>query len=269
MASEHARDSLERNLPAGSHHYRAFIGQPQKYDIGSAIQFNLLTFLGLREDHYLLDIGCGSLRAGRLFIPYLLPGHYFGIEPESWLIEEGIKNECGQHLIATKAPRFSYDNNFTCTEFGVKFDFILAHSIFSHASQAQIRRCISEVSKCMKSTSIFAASFVSGKNNYTGNKWVYPDTVSYTYDRMAELANEFDLVLEVTDWPDQGFQRWAVMTQAGNERTFQDLRMPASPQLECVLNFYRERLSQLEGDPCVKLYLEIRKNIGRIKRLIL
>ena len=56
------KDLKRLNLPTGSHHHRAFVGPPEKYDIVSAMQFNLLTFLGLREDHYLLDIGCGSLR---------------------------------------------------------------------------------------------------------------------------------------------------------------------------------------------------------------
>lgn len=57
-------DDLGISLPAGSKHYRAFVGPPEKYGVVSAMQFNLLTFLGLREDHYLLDIGCGSLRGG-------------------------------------------------------------------------------------------------------------------------------------------------------------------------------------------------------------
>src|SRR5438128_572554 len=51
------------------------------HDLAAAFQFNLLTRLGLREEDYLLDIGCGALRAGRLFITYLLPGRYFGVEP--------------------------------------------------------------------------------------------------------------------------------------------------------------------------------------------
>lgn len=57
----------------GSENRRAYIGPPTQFDFMGATQFNLLTRLGLREDHTVLDIGCGSLRAGRLLIPYLLP----------------------------------------------------------------------------------------------------------------------------------------------------------------------------------------------------
>src|SRR5919106_5797598 len=112
--------------------YRSWVGPPQKYDLIAAMQFNVLTCLGLREDHLLLDIGCGSLRAGRLFIPYLLPGRYFGIEPERWLVEEGLRNELGEDILAAKRPTFSTKADFGLSAFEQEFDFLLAHSIFSH-----------------------------------------------------------------------------------------------------------------------------------------
>jgi len=180
--------------------YRAFVGWPEGWDILSAMQFRCLTFLGLREYHYLLDIGCGSLRTGRLLIPYLLPGHYFGIEPEQWLIKEGIKKECGKGLIKIKKPIFSNDRNFTCTQFGQEFDFILAHSIFTHAPQSQIRRCISEVKKCMKPTGIFMATFLKGDNDYLGSEWSYPDCVEYTVETMKKTVGEFELMCNPVEW---------------------------------------------------------------------
>ena len=45
-------------------HYKAYVGPPSVYDLVGAMQFNLLTSFGLRDFHKLLDIGCGSLRAG-------------------------------------------------------------------------------------------------------------------------------------------------------------------------------------------------------------
>src|SRR5277367_6499807 len=93
--------------------HRAFVGPPDRYDLASAGQFSLLTALGLREEHTLLDIGCGSLRGGRLFIPYLNPEKYFGIEPEQWLIDQGIAAEIGRDLANIKKPAFSNDSNFT------------------------------------------------------------------------------------------------------------------------------------------------------------
>src|SRR5688572_4495446 len=108
---------------AGDRHYRAFVGPPATYDIIAASQFNLLTSLGLRDHHKLLDIGCGSLRGGRLFIPYLQPESYYGIEPEQWLVEDGIENEIGHDQIALKSPRFDYNAEFNLRVFGEHFDF--------------------------------------------------------------------------------------------------------------------------------------------------
>jgi hypothetical protein len=68
------------------------------------LQFTLLFQAGLRETHRLLDVGCGSLRGGRLFIPYLRAGHYYGVEPNEWLVEEGIANELGAEILTVKRP---------------------------------------------------------------------------------------------------------------------------------------------------------------------
>src|SRR6476620_10345865 len=46
------------------------------------LQFDFLVSNGLKPQHYLLDIACGSLRAGIHFIPYLETGHYLGIDKE-------------------------------------------------------------------------------------------------------------------------------------------------------------------------------------------
>ena len=61
---------------------RGYVGPPEYFDLITAMSFGLLSVLGLRERHRLLDIGCGSLRVGRVLIPYLGRGNYVGIEPE-------------------------------------------------------------------------------------------------------------------------------------------------------------------------------------------
>ena len=58
-------DILGLTRHIGDHHYRAYIGPPDEYDLVSAMSFSLLTACGLRQHHKLLDIGCGSLRLGR------------------------------------------------------------------------------------------------------------------------------------------------------------------------------------------------------------
>ncbi len=108
-------------LKSGDSHHRAYVGPPKDYDLIAALTVGLLFAAGLRETHKLLDMGCGSLRAGRLLIPYLRPGNYFGIEPNRWLVEEGIEKELGRDLIELKRPSFRYVSDFSTDGFGVRF----------------------------------------------------------------------------------------------------------------------------------------------------
>src|SRR5437868_14897345 len=92
------QESLGVGLKPGDAHYRAYVGPPEDYDLIAAMTFNLLTTLGLRQHHSLLDVGCGSLRIGRLLIPYLNCGKYFGVETNNWLVEAGIEHELGKDV---------------------------------------------------------------------------------------------------------------------------------------------------------------------------
>ena len=49
----------ETKLKPGDRHYKAFVGPIEEYDLMAAMQFNLLTALGLRQHHSLLDVGFG------------------------------------------------------------------------------------------------------------------------------------------------------------------------------------------------------------------
>ena len=175
--------------------YRSFVGYEDKFDIIGAMQFNLLTSIGLREHHKLLDIGCGSLRAGRLFIPYLNSGNYFGIEPEKWLVAEGIRNELGLDILKIKNPKFIYEYDFPIFQFGEVFDFMLAHSIFTHAHKGQISQCFKNVHSCLTEYGLFVATFVAGDLDYEGNEWVYPTNCTYTEKTINHMAQNEGLSL--------------------------------------------------------------------------
>lgn len=262
------RDGRWKDLPPGSGHYRAYIGSGEVYDLVGAIQFSILTFLGLREHHFLLDIGCGSLRGGKLFIPYLLPGRYFGIEPEQWLIEEGIRNEVGKDLIDIKQPVLSNDRNFTLSAFDQQFDFILAHSIFSHASQQQIRTCLSEAKNVMGPASVFAATFVRGQQNYTGSRWVYPHCVTYTLEHIAGLAEAHGLICKPIDWPHPTQQTWVIICHPENSKAIPDIDDTTRLLwLENELKFYKQRLAKLEGHPYVRFGMKVDRYLPWVERL--
>lgn len=170
-----------RKLAPGSQHYRAFVGHPRSYDITGATQFSLMVSLGLREEHSLLDVGCGSLCGGRLFIPYLLAGNYCGIEPEAWLIEDGVRGEVSEQTVATKQPRFHVSDSFEFEAFGQQFDFIVSQSVLTHVSTEQLDRCLAQAAKVLKRDGLFAASFFhNGRDSSHDGPWVYPEFASFS-----------------------------------------------------------------------------------------
>jgi len=245
--------------------YRTFVGTSEYYDILSALQFNLLTMLGLREYHYLLDIGCGSLRAGRLLIPYLQFDRYFGIEPVSYLIRLGLKHEIGESIQEVKRPQFSSNKNFQLSIFNKQFDFLLAQSIFSHTSQSQMRKCFTEAKKVMKPNAVFVATFFEGERDYEGNHWTLKAT--YRLKRIKELVAEQDLVCEAIDWPHPDPQRWILIHNPNNKVVLNTTSPLELQQLHKQLTYYRDGLMRIENHMYVRVGKRIKHFIDLAKFL--
>lgn len=181
--------------------HRARVGPAAFFDPLGTSQFELLKILGLRPDSYVLDVGCGALSAAKHLIPYLEPRHYFAIEPQQWLIDAGLRHEVSARTAREKQPSFNNNDQFDLSLYGQQFDFLLAHSIFSHTSQAQMRKALSETKKVLRPGGIFAVSYVSGDSNYEGDVWVAPGVTIFTPAKMEELAAEAGLAVAPTKWP--------------------------------------------------------------------
>ena len=202
----------------GGKHFRSFVGPPNYYDLIGVTQFNLLTLFGMRETSTLLDIGCGSLRGGRFSIMYLRPGKYFGLDPEDWTVQEGLQAHFGEELASRRAPTFVHDSNYTFTKFDRKFDFLMAHSIFTHAPEKQIRQCMTEAAKVMVPESIFLATFFESLDgtDYIGDTWAYPDIVRFRKETISKYVEESGLECQHFDWPHPFNQKWICVTLKGS-----------------------------------------------------
>ncbi|MEO7912080.1 MAG: class I SAM-dependent methyltransferase [Roseiflexaceae bacterium] len=264
MSLDLQKEQLGKHLDAGPRHHRAWVGSPGNYDLSSALQFSLLTSLGLREQHTLLDIGCGSLRGGRLALMYLLPEHYFGIEPEQWLIEAGIQKEIGQDLVDLKKPSFNNDGNFTLSVFQRNFDYLIAQSVFSHATQAQIHRCLEQAAQVMTPSSLFVANFMEGPDNYAGDQWVYPGCSEFTLDFMIKMVESHGLVCKPVPWPHPIGLSWIVIHRPEHNGDALDLaQQPVF--LKSELKVYKQQIAQLQQNPYVKIALGIKQVVTKLR----
>lgn len=214
-----------KGLSPGDRHYRAYVGPPQDYDLIGAIQVGLLLAAGLRETHRLVDVGCGSLRGGRMLIPYLRAGHYFGVEPNRWLVEEGIEREIGEDLVRIKRPTFAYVDDFSLGGFGVSFDYAVAQSVFSHTFPDLALTGLRGIAEALKPNGKLFATFIEREDREDrreGSGWLYPYGVPYTLERMAGVAVEAGLVVRRLDWPHPR-QTWFVAGKPSAEEEIDDL----------------------------------------------
>jgi hypothetical protein len=78
------------------------------------------------------------LRGGYWVIHFLDPGCCFGIEPAAAMLQQGIDHVMEPEVLKERQPRFDTTDRFDLSVFGVKFDIVLARSIWSHASKGQI-----------------------------------------------------------------------------------------------------------------------------------
>jgi SAM-dependent methyltransferase len=201
------------HLSAGAKHYRAYVGPPDRYDLMSALEFRILTELGMREYHNVLDLGCGSLRLGRLLIPFLLPHRYVGVEPESWLVDAGFEHELGETIRKIKDPEFCFDGECSLDHFGHSFDYIMIQSVFSHAPLDWIRRCAVRLSKVLaKPAGVVIANYLEGPSDYAGSQWLYPAVGAYRRKTLEDLFGAGGVVWRELNYPHPGGLTWFILS---------------------------------------------------------
>lgn len=184
-------------------------GDGGDFDLRGAIAFTALINCGMREYHRVLDLGCGSLSTGKLLIPYLKEGHYYGIDPNEWLIDDGLTYEVRDD----KNANFAFNDDFRCNQWDEKFDYILALSVLSHAGRDLFQKCLIEVKKGLSPNGQFvftyARHYKSSVQTFTG--WSYPRVVPYRQETVNSFLYEAGLNMYPLSMPIMwGVQHWAI-----------------------------------------------------------
>jgi len=178
-------------------------------------QFDFLVEQGLKPEHYLLDVGCGSLRGGRHFINYLEDGHYFGIDTNQKLLDAGRNIELKRYNLQSKKITVQHTDNFDFLSFNQKFEYAIAQSVFTHISLNSILMCLMKIDKVLVKGGKFFATFLenpSGKLNlqpierhpYSGKKaFTFFDRDPFHYD-----FNTFEWACEGADLKVEYIGNW-------------------------------------------------------------
>lgn len=123
------------------------------------MQFEYLVKHGLQPGDKMLEIGCGNLRAGRLFIDYLDPGNYYGLDisPDILLAAQATVEEFG---LQPKLPHLTLVRDLKL-EFlpSDQFTVVHAHSVFSHSPIEVIDECLAHVGRVMRRDGVFDFTF--------------------------------------------------------------------------------------------------------------
>jgi cyclopropane fatty-acyl-phospholipid synthase-like methyltransferase len=206
IINDYARQLTPEEIAGGAH--RQFVGG--LWDEMGALQHAFLVAQGLRPGHRLADIGCGALRGGVHFIRYLVQGGYFGLDSNASLLEAG-RRELAAAGLEGKRPSLLVSERFELGRFGVRFDYAIAVSVFTHLPMNHIIRCLTEAGRALQPGARFYATFFEAPADAyleplahaPGDVVTYFDMDPYHYSpaEIAHLAHEAGVVAErIGEW---------------------------------------------------------------------
>jgi SAM-dependent methyltransferase len=205
-------------------HRRTVRGTDAFWDYLGKLQLDYLVEQGLRPEHFVLDVGCGPLRAGVHFIGYLEPGHYAGIDKRGDTVERARKVELPRYGLEDKDPLLLVNGAFEFTKLGQTFDYAIAQSVFTHLPVNSIVRCLVEMAKVLRPGGRFYATIYE---NPQGKRYLgeiqqservvsYPDRDKYHYDLDTLLCACEDTGLTMSyegDWDHPDNQKMVVFSR--------------------------------------------------------
>ena len=128
------------------------------WDEVGTLQRDFMIARGLRPEHRLLDVGCGSLRGGIRFIEYLDAGNYVGVDRDPELLEAG-RVELAEAGLESKGTTLVHDEHFRFGHIGGRFDYALAQSLFTHLPLNSVMVCLLGVEAVLREGGTFYATF--------------------------------------------------------------------------------------------------------------
>jgi hypothetical protein len=142
------RSDLIGGIAQRLHERGVFLGGPiGTFEAHGRDQFIRLLQAGLKPDSKLLDFGCGCLRGGLWTIPFLQSECYFGVEPNLEMLSAGRDELESAGLFEGKSGWFNCEPDYNFGAFnshfpGLKYDFIMLGSIWTHCPAWAVKCCL-------------------------------------------------------------------------------------------------------------------------------
>lgn len=169
------------------------IGRGDEWETHGKMQLAFLKSEGMRPEHTLLDVGCGVGRAARKFVPFLRTGNYTGIDISTDALTHALKLSVEEGW-SEKRPTFEANSDIDIDD---EFDFIWAHSVFTHLPDWAIDKMIGNASTRLRKAFVFTYKMAPAPRRSGLKQFQYP------FEFFQELAVRHGLRAEkVKDmWP--------------------------------------------------------------------
>ena len=140
----------------------SLVGPAHLWKIKRDFQIQFLKGMNLKPNHYLLEIGCGTLRGGIPIIDYLQDGNYFGIEVRNKALDEGRK-ELKESGLEGKNPTLLLSSDISELALDRKFDFIWSFSVLIHLQNKILNDTLNFVSNHLSEEGVCYANVNIGE----------------------------------------------------------------------------------------------------------
>jgi SAM-dependent methyltransferase len=168
-------------------------------------QLEFLRREGLRSEHFVLDVGSGSLAGALVMLPVMDEHRYWGYEKDRRLFEAGVRIELVRANVRPERGHLLVNDWFDLSESPHEFTFAIANGFWSRLPLNGIARCVSSVLKKLAPGGRFYATWFENPDPanfepmvHANGATTYPDMepFHYSYDVLAGVCSALGAKVE-------------------------------------------------------------------------